>query len=251
MLLLDMKRYGEAQIRFNKAAAAGYKSPVLEKIVTELNRKPELIGARPADGQRWFGKRPLVYATLFSPNATDGFRSIEVTHNGTTASPMLTGSQVLYLPDVAKLTDGKHVIQVSVVEAASGNKIQFPPLEFSIDRMAPTFKLSPDGGEVDGKAVFNISLSDPTGVDLASVRVLYRSMDNAKNPTNREIILNGRYKVGSPELNIKGNQTIPGESFKATAGSIPLPPGAYVLDLFAKDLSGNEMKASKGFQVTK
>jgi len=251
MLLLDMKRFGDAQIRFNKAVAAGFKSPLIDKVLTELNRKPELLSARPADGQRWFGKRPLVYATLYSPNASDGFRSIEVTHNGATASPMLTGTQLLYLPDVSKLTDGKHVIQVAVVEAASGNKIQFPPLEFSIDRLPPTYKLSPDGGEVDGKAVFTISLADPTGVDLASVRVLYRSMDNAKNPTNREIVLSGRYKVGAPDLNIKGNQTIPGESFKVTAGTIPLPPGAYVLDLFAKDMTGNEMKASKGFQVTK
>lgn len=249
MLLLDMKRFGEANIRLKKAAEKGFKSPTLDKILAELGRKPEMIGARPADGQRWFGKRPLVSATLYSPSATDGFRAVELTHNGVPAPSMLMGSQVLYLPDASKLTDGRHQIQISVIEAISATKLQFPPLEFSIDRMPPSFKVSPDGGEVDGKAVFSIQLSDPTGVDLVSVRVLYRSADNSKNPTNREIVVSGRYKVGSPELNIKGNTTIPGESFKVTAGTLPMPPGAYVLDITAKDLSGNEMKASKGFQV--
>lgn len=249
MLLLDMKKYGEANLRFTKATEKGFKSETLTKLLTDLSRKPEMIGARPADGQRWFGTRPLVSATLYAPNATEGFKSIEMTHNGTVVPSMLLGSQVLYLPDASKLTDGRHKMQISVIEAVTSNKIEFPPLEFSIDRLPPSWKLLPDGGDVDGKAVFNITLSDPTGVDVASVRVLYRSMDNSKNPTNREIVISGRYKITAPDLNIKGNQSIAGDSFKVSAGSIPLPPGAYVLDIVAKDLSGNEMKASKGFQV--
>jgi hypothetical protein len=227
------------------AKEKGMATPELDRMLNELSFKPQVLNVHPAIGRRWFGTVPLISASLRT--VSQDYKSVKMQVDGKDVQPTLSGTQCLFVPDESAASDGTHSVKISVVDKHN-SVIEFPEVSFGIDKKAPTIKITPDSGEISNKQVWIIALNDPSGIDIPSTFVLFKTIKSAI-PVTRELVKEGKYKMGFPDVDpmIKAAALV-AETFKVTVGQ-ELQPGEYSLTITCSDSNGNAGSETKTFSV--
>jgi len=238
--------FGAALGSMKTAKANGVAAPELDKLIDGLALKPEVLDIRPGDRRRWFGSVPLISASLRS--TTVGYKQVKMQVDGKDVEPVVTGTQVLYVPDDNFNMDGSHTVKVSVLDKFE-NAIDFPEFSFGVDKKAPSIKIIPeDKATVGTKPVWTITLSDASGVDASSTRVIFKTIKGPQMIT-RDLVKDGKFKIGLADLQppVRVN-SLAGESFRVVPGQ-ELQPGEYALEITSVDLNGNPVTETKRYTV--
>lgn len=248
LLLIEKGDLPAARTALLESHKRGFKSAELTKLLATLDAKTKILDAGPMPAEHQFGSAPLIRATLESPLGLSTLKGLKITLDGKDVQSSVFGSQILYSPRETEMGGGEHVVKI-LSSDASGAPIELQQFSYQIDKQPPEWKIDPAPGEVKGGVVFSISVTDPSGVDWASLSAGIRAKTSA-NPLDVVVAKNGRYSHSLPSINVKMGENILRSPFKLVTPN-PFLPGEYTLWIEVRDLAGNKLKDEKAFSVTK
>ncbi|MFH0939579.1 MAG: tetratricopeptide repeat protein [Planctomycetota bacterium] len=249
--LMEKGDFAAALKTFETAKNKDCKAPTLSALLKGLQScKAEIVDFRPSQTQRWFGETPLIVARLKSIVCPSGYRDVKMLlDDKPLTSPVVIGTQIFYQPENTTMLDGSHTIKVSVTDAF-GTNLDFPPINFTIDKKPPTLKIIPDTATVlTSKAQWTLTLSDESGINLSKTKVILKTASSTISPFSRDIVKDGKYKISIPDFTPPIQiGAIVGETFKISAGQ-DLAPGEYTLDITAQDMEGIVLNTTRTYTV--
>jgi hypothetical protein len=252
MTFLDGEDYAGAYKALKTASEKGMKTPELERILAALGGKTEILDTRPSKDRRSFGPRPLIGGTLQAA-VVGAPKKVTMKIGEKIVEPTLVGTQPLYVPLPAELPDGDTTVAISVTDAYD-HTTEFPPFTFGLDKRPPSWTVKPDGSApVSGKTTFEVTVSDPSGVDYTTVRVTLKETSAKKGGRTIKMIDEGRYKISMAETTPahKISDQIGADTFQVSAGGQELTPGTWELSISAADMAGNVLNDAKAYTVNK
>jgi hypothetical protein len=214
-----------------------------------IEAPPQLLDLRPRKNN-WFGRRPLVSATIFSPYSPGGLGG-GMTVDGQKVEASLEGAQLLYLLPEGALGDGTHKIQLQGSNGY-GNAVE-QALDFYVDKVPPKVEVEPkDDQPVKGpRPVWTLTCSDSgSGFDDDSLAVQILSQGEGATPVRATIIQQGLYKCELPGLNVKMNDHVPTTGKIQVSADRDLTPGVYQLKITACDKAGNRKEETRTYRVS-
>jgi tetratricopeptide (TPR) repeat protein len=247
-VMLRARRYSEACQALRTAREKGDTDEGLKGVLDRIEAPPQLQDIRPRKS-RWFGQRPLVSATIMAPHSPGGLGG-SVTVDGKKTESALVGAQLLYLLPEGMLGDGTHKIEFQASDGYGNTAKQ--AVDFYIDRAPPKVAVEPkDDQPVKGpRPVWTVGLSDPaSGVDLDSLQVQLSNQGEGAVPIRLVIIQQGVYRCELANLNVKLNDKVPGEKFRA-APDRDLTAGVYALKITVSDKAGNRKDETRSYRVS-
>ncbi len=247
LVLIDKGDLPGALAAMTEAKTNGYDAPNLDELIAGLTRKPKIGEIRPG-ARRAFGMVPLISASLHAP--AGGIKETKMSIDDKPVEALVSGTQVLYVPEQSSSLDGDHTVKISIIDK-KGNTIDFPEFNFGVDKKPPSIKITPEGGAVlPAKAEWTITVGDASGIDPSSTSVVFKTVKGAQSIT-RELVKDGKYKLGFPDLKppIKAGSAV-GETFRVAPGQ-DLLPGEYTLTITVGDIVGNVETQTKSFTVNK
>jgi tetratricopeptide (TPR) repeat protein len=249
-VLYDKGDFAGALKEFKEAQAKGLKDPAVERLVKGLGQQPEALDVRPSPDRRWFGSRPLIACTLKTVSSAGPLKRVTIKMGQKALNATLVGSQVLCLPGANDVMDGDQTVTIEAADALN-NAVEFPPLKFAIDRKPPTCRVEPEAGGISTRQVFKISVSDSSGVDYSSVKVVLKPLGRGAGNTMRTLIDEGKYKVNMGNLNParKPGYTLDSESFEVEPGLQEMGVGDWELTISVQDMAGNAAQETKKYTV--
>jgi tetratricopeptide (TPR) repeat protein len=250
-VLLDKGDFAGALKEFKEAQAKGLKTPALERLLQGVGQQPEALDVRPSPDRRWFGSRPLIACTLKTVSSAGPLKRVAIKVGQKALNAALIGSQVLCLPGANDVMDGDQLVTIEATDAL-GNAVEFPPLKFAVDRRPPTCRADPDAGAtVTPKQVFKISLSDASGIDYTSVKVVLKPLGKSAAGATRTLIDEGKYKINMAGLNPprKPGFMLDSDSFVVEPGLQDMSAGEWELGVTAQDMAGNLVQETKKYSV--
>jgi hypothetical protein len=245
-LLFDKGNYAGAFQSFSLAKEKKFASESLDRLIAGLGQKPEIVDVWPAETRRGYGVRPLIGGTLKVLKGSGPLKEATLSIGKNTVTPVITGSQVFYVPDDDSTLDGDHEVSIAVVDEFGG-RTEFPKFSFGIDKRPPAIKVLPeDGAQIETKQIWTITLSDVAGIEQTQTQVTLKSEKPSK--INRELIKDGRYKVSVDAQQPVKINSFCGESFKIGLGS-DMVPGEYSLIVSTADMNGNIATVTRSYTV--
>ncbi|HEY3319948.1 MAG TPA: hypothetical protein VGP72_05745 [Planctomycetota bacterium] len=248
LVLTEKGDYVGAARKLAECLTRGVKSPQLDQVAKELTIQPRCVGIRPSEGRRSFGPRTLIAASLELPNLGQKPRGTAKIDGKMIGAQMagVYGTQLLYLPSERELAEGLHDVEVSV-DVGGGTPITFPTFKFDLDKQGPVCRIEAEGTEpLPLLPVFSITLSDRSGIDYNSVKVVLKGKRGA--PTT--LMSEGKYRVKMPKLNPPRTDGFPldADAFQVTPAR-ELPIGDYDVIVTSSDILGNSATETKTFKV--
>ncbi|HYG74350.1 MAG TPA: tetratricopeptide repeat protein [Planctomycetota bacterium] len=251
-LLLDKGDYMGAAKLFAQAAEGDWKKPPeLQKILDQLNFKPQVVDVRPREGRRYLGPRPLISGTLRAVTAAGPPKKATMKLGAMSVEPVLSpplGLQVLFYPTDKELADGDQDVAISVVDALD-QQIDFPPFKFGLDKQAPSWSVAPaQGAPLTTKPVFTITLQDRGGIDFSSLKL---SIKPAGTKSTRNIIMvaDGRCKISMLTLEPPRKIGFPIDTDQFIVSPGELTAGDWELSISVADPSGNILTDTKTYSI--
>ena len=245
---VDNQEYVNARKAFESARQLGKIPPDVQTGIEKLSVQPTLVGQRPEENKPWFGVRPLIGATMKAVLSGGGIKEAKMAIDGKVVKPSIVGSQILYFPSEADISDGEHTATLSATFASDPHPIEFKPVKFFVDKLPPTWTVDPENNQpLASKAVWTITLADRSGIDPTSLSITLTS-GKGKGIT-RNLVQNGRYKMALPDLGIKTGSFVDCEKPFKVASPMELSAGEYGLNIVVQDSVGNELKETKQYSV--
>jgi hypothetical protein len=251
--------YAHSMLRrgnFPAAAAAcasarekGDHRPELAAVLSQMTEPLALVDLRPRQNA-WFGRRPLIGATLSAPHNPGQLQGV-LSFDGRKLTDRLSGDQLLALLEEKELSGGAHQIEIRAADVYGNQATK--RFDFFVDGVPPRVDVTPPEAEpVSGPLpVWTFRLSDEgSGVNLTSVRVELQSVGEGATPCRLQLVARGLYQRGLPELGVRQNDPLPGETFKVSSG-LALAPGSYTLRMFFTDKAGNRGDTTRVYRVGK
>jgi len=257
--LLDARDLTGTMAAFDRSLAANPDQPELKEFKKEFQRKPEVVGFRPAATPGAGGlvlassARPLLGAIFRGYTARVPFpaEKVRLTLDGQQVPGVFWGSEMLYLP-AQKLADGEHVLAAEAEDVLGGKAAG--QCKFLVDNSPPTItRTEPaDGGTIKGpRPRLVIHYHDKySGVDPASVEIEIRSEPGASTLFKESPVRGGRYIHNNAALGIKSGTQVGAEKVVFSA-SLKLGPGKYKVIVTVGDVRGLKITKSWTFVVVK
>jgi hypothetical protein len=240
-VLLEKNDRLAAAKEFETAHSLGMDSPALNRIISALSGKAELTDIRPATGLRIFGAKALFRCTVRGIDM-NSIKEFNMTMDGHPVAAVRAGSQILYVPQEAELSDGKHVVKISLTPTDAETKTM--DAEFYVNKRPPTWTVTPSGPDIIAlQPVWTIALDDLAGIDRLTLKVTLKKVSGGYS---KVLINEGRYKEPSSVGKLGG--TVDTASFKVSPPA-ELTPGDYTLDISVQNLAGIPLNDSKKYNI--
>ncbi len=228
-------------------------SKQLAELLKPFAAPPE-IGALRVNGLHRYDPRPVLIASFVARaiGSTIAPESVSARLDGAPIQPIVTRGELFYRPE-RPLAAGEHKLEVAVADSLGQKAERSLPFIIEADSEPPAvigIAPAPDSTTPDTFPVVSFRCTDPSGIALASLSVVFGQVgEGGQRSRDLTIVSQGIYQVS-----IKGSQVTRAKGSRADFGFVafqpsqPLAPGKYRISVTVDDTRGNRCSKEWTFQ---